>query len=153
MRPVITTVLLVCVAVGVLSVGHAHALVGIKPGVRAGYYDDADAFFIGADVKFDLLMFRANPNIEWAFPDKGNLATFNFDGLMDFSFIPLISLYGGVGVAAVYTKPDNGDSKWDAGLNLLGGAGINVMLDPFVYIKYLITDNNTWVFGVGIRFH
>ncbi len=70
MRYFTTTLLLVCVFVGVFAVGHADALVGLSPGVRAGHYNDADAFFIGADLKFDLLMFSANPSLEWAFPKK-----------------------------------------------------------------------------------
>ena len=152
MRYFTTTLVLVCIFVGVLSVGHSEALVGLQPGVRAGYYEDADAFFIGADLKFDLLMFSANPSLEWAFPDGGDLLTLNFDGFMDFSIIPLISIWGGAGVAAIYTNSDLGGSSWDAGLNLLGGAGVDVLLDPYLYVKYIISDNNTWVFGVGIRF-
>ena len=152
MRYFTITSLLVCIVVGVLAAGSAEALVGLQPGVRAGYYDEVDGAFIGADVKFNIAMINANPSLEWAFPSGGNIVVLNLDGFIDFSIIPLVSLWAGGGIPIIHNRPDNGDSSWDSGVNIAGGAGFNVLLDPYVFVRYVITDNSRWVWGVGIRF-
>ena len=134
-------------------VGQAQALVGINPGVRAGYYFDPEAFHIGVDADLNFTMIHFNPNIEWAFADGGDLFTFNADAFMTLPFIPVIDTWAGAGAALLYAKPDTGDSQTDAGLNLIAGIGLNLPLSPYAMVKYIIADNNDgFVLTVGVRF-
>lgn len=142
------TVILVCV----LLSSAAEAVVGIQPGVRGGIYEDGDNWFLGVDVKTKVAMIAVNPNFEWIFVDHGNSFTLNLDGLFTVLPIPLMDPYVGAGIGTFYIDPDGGDSKSDFAFNLIAGASFNVPLKPYVQIKYIITDNNTFVLAGGVRF-
>jgi hypothetical protein len=54
-------------------------------GVRGGFYDDADAGFIGGELLWGLTrQWFFNPNLEYVFVDNGDLMTLNADFHYDF---------------------------------------------------------------------
>ena len=140
--------LLLCVFLS----GHAHAVLSLQPGVRGGFYEDNSNFFVGFDLKSKIAIVTANPNFEWVFVDDGDLFTLNLDGLFTVFPIPIMDPYLGAGVGITYVKPEVADSENDFAFNLIAGLGFNIPLDPYVQIKYIITENNTFVFAAGIRF-
>lgn len=137
----------------VLVASQAFAVAGAKPGVRAGYYFDPEAFFIGAEADINLTMLHFNPNIEWAFADGFDIWTFNADGYWTLPMIPATDTWIGGGLAWVLTNPENFDSSNDIGVNILAGIALNLPLNPYAQLKYLIVDNgNGFVFAIGARF-
>jgi hypothetical protein len=55
-------------------------------GVRGGFYDDADAGFLGFEVLTRVYdRFYLNPNVEYGFVDDGSLWTLNGDLHYDFA--------------------------------------------------------------------
>lgn len=121
--------------------------------VRGGYYEKADNLFLGAGLNFNLLFFTANPNFEYVFVDGGNFYTINLDGKV--TVLPLVVGSGWLGAGLVLSsaKIDGGESSTDGGVNLLAGFGLDAIpLKPFAQLKYIISDSNQWVFGVGVRF-
>ena len=152
MRTILRVTTLVFVAACLFLPSGAAALNVIQPGVRTGIYEDGDNWFLGVDVKTKVAMIAVNPNFEWIFVDNANSFTLNVDGLLTVFPIPLLDPYVGAGIGTFYVKPDNRDSKNDFAFNLIGGVSFNVKLNPYVQIKYVITDNNTWVIAGGIHF-
>ena len=124
----------------------------VQPGVRGGVYTDGSNWFLGVDVKTKVAMIAVVPNFEWIFVDHANSYTLNVDGLFNVLPIPLMDPYIGAGIGTFYVKPDEGNSKNDFVFNLIAGASFNVAINPFAQIKYVITDNSTWVIEGGIRF-
>ena len=151
MRKVILSSLVVCSLIVAVGSHNAYAK-PIQFGVRGGTYSDPSDPFIGADAKIGLGGFHVIPNIEWVFVDGGDFFTLNVDGTMTIFPIPILDPYVGAGVGWVRVKPDNLDATNEGAFNLIGGVSFNVPLDPFVQIKYVITEDNTWVFAVGARF-
>jgi len=144
---------LVTVLVVMMIAGQARALVGVKPGVRAGYYFDPEAFHIGVDADMNFTMLHFDPNIEWAFADGADIFTFNADGYMTIPLIPATDIWAGAGPMLYYINPDKGDSHSKVGLNLIAGVGLNLPLNPYGMIKYtIVEDLNGFVLGVGVRF-
>jgi len=137
-------------AILVSAVLSSQAQAILSPGVRIGTYEGD--FFVGADLKFGLAMFHANPNIEYIFVDNATFFTASFDGFMNFLPLPVIHPYAGGGVGLVYVKPDDFDSKTDFALNLILGVDVSLPLNPYAQFKYVVTDDNAWVFAIGIRF-
>lgn len=133
--------------------GYAEAVMTVQPGVRAGYYDDSGKFFLGVDLKTDLATITINPNFEWVFVDDGDLFTANLDGTMDvLSALPVVRPWIGAGFGLLYAKPEAFDSQTDAAINLLAGLDLGIPLNPYIMAKYIITENDTFVVGAGIRF-
>jgi hypothetical protein len=132
--------------------GQAHAILGLQPGVRGGFYEDSDSFFLGVDLKSQIAILHANPNFEWVFVDDGDLFTLNLDAFVNVFPLPVVDPWLGAGVGIGYSKPDTGDSESDFLFNLIAGVGFNILLDPYVMIKYIIAEDNTFVLAGGIRF-
>jgi opacity protein-like surface antigen len=143
---------IVCILLCGLLPAQAQAIAGIQPGIRGGIYEDGNDFFLGVDVKGNIAMLHANPNFEWIFVDGANAFTLNLDALLTVFPIPIMDPYLGAGLGVYYVKPDNFDSTNDFAFNLIAGLGFNVVLDPYVQLKYVIGDNNTLVLAAGIRF-
>ena len=135
-----------------LTAFQAEAGIIPKIGIRAGKYTENSDFFLGADLDANFLLVHGNANIEYVFADNATLATFNLDGYVDFSIIPFVNAWVGAGIGSVYTNPDGADSRWDGAFNLLLGAGLGIPLHPYVQFKYIISDTDMTVLGVGIRF-
>ena len=152
MRKVFYSSIIFCLLLTTLVAERAQALELLQFGVRGGYYEDFEEGFLGADVKMGFAMFDLNPNLEWIFVQNANAFTLNVDGTMTIFPIPLLDPYVGGGVGYIYTKPDGFDATNDFGLNLIAGLGLNVVLNPYVQLKYVISDNNTWVFVLGVHF-
>ncbi len=126
------------------------------PDVRAGYYTDAEAGFVGGGLLTGVghSGWYFNPNVEIAFPDNGNLYTLNGDFHYDFGLSSDSSLWLGLGPALVIRDRDRGDNTTDAGLNLIGGLGLTRgAVRPYVQGKVLISDDTEAVVAVGLRFH
>jgi hypothetical protein len=131
-------------------------------GVRGGFYNDADAGFIGADLLWDVTrQWYFNPNVEYVFVDNGDLATLNVDFHYDFPSRSPFYVWAGGGPAVLFRGTDapcrrcEDDSETDLGLNLLGGVGFGKgqALRPYIQGKLILSDETEAVLAVGIRFH
>jgi hypothetical protein len=126
-------------------------------GVRGGFYSDAEAGFLGAELLTGLTRsWFLNPNFEYVFVDDGDLYTLNLDAHYDFPTRARSPFYlwAGGGPAVIFS--DNGfDDETDIGLNLLAGVGFGKeqALRPYVQGKVVISDDTEAVIGLGIRFH
>jgi hypothetical protein len=135
------------------GVCQAGSLGPIQPGIRAGYYDDTEDFFVGADAKFSVLMLSANPSIEYIFVDGGTLMTFNADALFNVLKLPAITGWIGGGVGLMYVSPDEGDSSTDGLFNVIAGAGFSGPLNPYLMAKWVFSDKSDgFAVGAGVRF-
>jgi hypothetical protein len=128
-------------------------------GVRGGFYSDASAGFLGAELLTPLPIARGwflNPNFEYVFVDDGHLYTLNLDAHYDLNTRnePYYFWLGG-GPAIVFSKLDGSDSQTDLGLNLLAGIGFwkRSAVRPYVQGKVTISDNTEASIGFGVRFH
>ncbi len=151
MRTTIKTIVILCVLLCGLLPTQTQAI-GPQFGIRGGIYENGSDFFLGVDAKVGLAMLNVVPNFEWIFVDKANAFTLNLDAQLTIFPIPIMDPYLGAGLGYYYVKPDNFDSTSDFAFNLIAGLGFNIILDPFVQLKYIITDDNTLVLAAGIRF-
>lgn len=144
-----------CILAGVMAPHASDALPLIQPGVRAGFYsgEDATDFFIGVDALAAAGPFHVNPNFEWVFADKLDLYTLNLDAYMNVFPFPVVKPWAGAGLGFLYSKPEGLDSGSDVAVNLIAGAGFKIKMDPYVMIKYVVSDfDDIFVFAGGIRF-
>jgi hypothetical protein len=135
--------------------GLAHAQVDF--GVRGGFYNDADAGFIGAEILtasgFNRQIFF-NPNVEYVFVDDGSLTTVNLDLHYDLHTRSApYSFWLGGGAALLFNDFDDEDDT-DFGLNLLAGVGFwpRQTIRPYVQGKVILSNNTEAVLGFGVRF-
>ena len=149
----VKTLLLAVVVLLVSVSSHAGVLGGLQLGARAGSYTDGDNFFLGVDAKFQIPVFSANPSIEYVFIDGGDLMTFNADVLMSVLKLPLVSGFLGGGIGLMYFSPDQGDSATDPLINVIAGAELGVVLNPYLMLKWVFADQyDGFVVGIGVRF-
>ena len=138
---------------GAVSAAHAGLITGKDAGIRGGYYNDAESSYIGVGLNLHFLRFNLNPNYEYVFVDNGQLMSFNLDAFFNFTQIPGLPLWAGAGFGLLYANPDGFESSTDPALNIIAGAGFNIVLNPFVQVKYIAVDKNDgFVFTVGLRF-
>jgi hypothetical protein len=128
-------------------------------GVRGGFYSDASAGFLGAELLTPLPIARGwflNPNFEYVFVDDGHLYTLNLDAHYDLNTRnePYYFWLGG-GPAVIFSGIDSSGSQTDIGLNLLAGVGFwkRGPVRPYVQGKVTISDNTEASIGFGVRFH
>jgi hypothetical protein len=127
-------------------------------GVRGGFYSDASAGFLGAELLTPLPVrgWFLNPNFEYVFVDDGHLYTLNLDAHYDLNTRnePYYFWLGG-GPAVIFSKVDSSGSQNDLGLNLLAGIGFwkRGPVRPYVQGKVTISDNTEASIGFGVRFH
>ncbi len=131
------------------------ALADVDGDIRGGVYTDASETFLGGGLLMPVgghWMF--NPNVEWVFVDKGDLATFNADFHYDFASEGQTDFWVGGGPAAIFRENRFGNDETDLGLNLLGGIGFlrNSAVRPYLQAKVIISDETEGVVAVGIRF-
>ena len=118
----------------------------------AGWYTEADAFFLsgGARIGFGTLTFH--PNAEYIFVDNGTSYSLNLDGTLNIIPLGVATGWVGAGLGFYFTDPDPGSSQSETGVNLLAGASLNATkFKPYVQLKYVVIDGNDPValsFGV-----
>lgn len=144
---------------GVLGLLPAPAAADIDPGVRAGFYSDAEGGFVGAELLTGISgKWFFNPNIEYVFVDDGSLWTLNGDVHYDLDVGTSFAVWLGGGLGVLFSEVDlpRGRSEDDTelGLNLLAGAGAQRgAIRPYVQGKIIIADETEAVIGFGLRFH
>ena len=147
------TSFLLALLVATMTPSLAHA--DLDGDLRGGVYTDASETFVGAGLLTSIgggWMF--NPNIEWVFVDRGDLATLNADFHYDFASQDQTDFWLGAGLAGVFRENRFGNDETDLGLNLLGGVGFlrNSAVRPYLQAKILLSDETEGVVAVGIRF-
>ncbi len=153
MGRVVKTIVLVAMIVLFAGLCQAGSLGPIQPGIRAGYYDDTEDFFVGADAKFSVLMLSADPSVEYVFVDGGTLMTFNADAYFTLLRLPAIAGWVGGGVGLMYASPDEGDSTTDGLVNVIAGVELTVPLNPYLMVKWVFADpSDGFAIGAGVRF-
>jgi hypothetical protein len=144
----------------------ATARAQIDFGVRGGFYSDADAGFLGAELLMPLPISRGwffNPNFEYVFVDDGHLYTLNLDAHYDLRTGAPYNVWLGGGPAVIFSGFDaprgcrrcESDDETDLGLNLLAGIGIwpRNPIRPYVQGKVTLSDNTEAAIAFGLRFH
>lgn len=139
------------VALALLPAGTASAA---NVGIRFGYYTDAEEPFAGVEilarVTHDVYF---NPNFEWVFTEGFDYYTVNGDFHYDLPTHGRTYIWLGAGLALVRVHFDNDGGDTDAGLNLLGGVGMQAGgVIPYVQAKVIVKDNSEFVIGFGVRF-
>jgi hypothetical protein len=125
----------------------------LKFGLRGGNYTDNSDFFLGADAQFHVLMFTADPSVEYVFVEGGDLLTVNADALLNVLNFPMVSGWLGAGIGFMHFRPEGGDSSTDPLFNLIAGAGLGVPLSPYVMAKWVFADSNDgFAIAVGVYF-
>ena len=150
-----------------LSLAPALAQAQIDFGVRGGFYSDAEAGFLGAEILTPLRIFGRgwflNPNLEYVFVDDGNLYTLNLDAHYDLRTNAPYNVWLGGGPALIFSEFDaprgcrfcESEDETDVGLNLLAGIGIwpRNAVRPYVQGKFTLSDNTEASIAFGLRFH
>lgn len=136
-------------------------------GVRGGFYSDAEAGFVGAEILTPLRIFGRgwflNPNFEYVFVDNGDLYTVNLDAHYDLRTSGPYSVWLGGGPALIVSKFDpprncrfcDPEDETNVGLNLLAGVGFwpRNAVRPYVQGKFTLSDNTEAAIAFGLRFH
>jgi hypothetical protein len=124
-------------------------------GVRFGYYTEAEAAFLGAEMLFRVVPeIYFNPNVEAVFVDDGHSFTINGDFHYDFRAGRRTSAWLGAGLAVVNTDPEGpAEGDTDVGLDLLAGIGARRgRVIPYAQAKVILKSDTEFVIGVGLRF-
>jgi hypothetical protein len=134
----------------------APAQAEVRPGVRVGGYFDSDAFFIGGEILTPVATnWYFNPNVEFAFADRADLVTFNFDFHYDFDTGSNIYVWIGGGPAIIHVNPDgSAGSDTDFGANVFMGVGFQTRgrLVPYIQPKIILADDSEFALAFGLRF-
>jgi len=125
-------------------------------GIRAGIYADGSDFFLGGEYLASLgSNVYLNPNIEFVLVDNGSMFTLNMDAHYDIPTRTNLYIWAGGGLGLIYFNPEGaGDSRTDAGLNILFGLGFitSSRLIPYIQAKGIISDNSDFSLAFGLRF-
>lgn len=122
-----------------------------RVGINVGYNLESEEVFAGGQLRFAVprLPVTVNPSLEtyfiedvtWLQIDVNALYLF---GVNNVAFTP----YAGAGLGVNYVKPENSDSRTDAGLNLIAGANFGFgRLSPFAEARINLDDGT----NVGLR--
>ncbi len=150
------TTILLTLMVAVLWILPARAQTAL--GINAQYGLDFDEFQLGAEFHIPFRPidgFSFVPNIEFYLRDDPTVLSINADVHYAFgsefsrSFVP----YVGLGLAVTRVS-DEGRSRSDAGLNLIGGANFRTRgrSVPFFQIEFRAGDFEDLSIGGGVRF-
>jgi len=124
-------------------------------GVRFGYYTEAEAPFLGAEMLFRVVPeIYFNPNVEAVLVDDGHYFTINGDLHYDFFSERRTFAWVGAGLAVLNTDPGgSAESNTAFGLNLLAGIGARRgRVIPYAQAKVILKSDTEFVIGVGLRF-
>ena len=142
-------------AAAILLAVPAAAQADPRFGVRFGYYTEAEAPFLGAEMLFRVVPeIYFNPNVEAVFVDNGHSFTINGDFHYDFLSGRRTFAWLGAGLAVINTDPEgSAEGNTDVGLNLLAGIGTRRgRVIPYAQAKVILKSDTEFVIGVGLRF-
>jgi hypothetical protein len=142
-------------AAAILLAAPAAAQADPRFGVRFGYYTEAEAPFLGAEMLFRVVPeIYFNPNVEAVFVDDGHSFTINGDFHYDFLSGRRTFAWLGAGLAVINTDPEgSAEGNTDVGLNLLAGIGTRRgRVIPYAQAKVILKSDTEFVIGVGLRF-
>ena len=142
-------------AAAILLAVPAAAQADPRFGVRFGYYTEAEAPFLGAEMLFRIVpQIYFNPNVEAVFVDDGHSFTINGDFHYDFRAGRRTFAWLGAGLAVVNTDPEGpAEGDTDVGLDLLAGIGArHGRMTPYAQAKVILKSDTEFVIGVGLRF-
>lgn len=143
------------VAAAILSSLPAAAQADPRFGVRLGYYTEAEAPFLGAEMLFRIVPeIYFNPNVEAVFVDDGHSFSINGDFHYDFLSGRRTFVWLGAGLGVVSSHPEEpAEGDTDVGLNLLAGIGARRgRVIPYAQAKVILKSDTEFVIGVGLRF-
>ena len=144
-----------------LLVPGAAAAADVDFGIRAGEYTDIGEPFVGVEINYPVTRdWWFNPNLEYVFVDEGDLLTINGDFHYDFHVDDPLYVWAGGGPALILSdrdddrrRRDDDDDETDFGLNVLAGIGFQAgPVVPYAQIKAIVSDENEFVIGFGVRF-
>ena len=144
--------------IGLAAWSATPAAADIDVGLRGGYYTDVGEPFLGADLLMQIQDTRwfFNPNLEYVFVERGDLATLNLDAHYDLDTNDkdfYVWLGGGPAIIFQDQGGRNDDNETDLGLDLLAGVGWQLeSVVPYLQAKAIIADDSEVVLAVGIRF-
>jgi hypothetical protein len=131
------------------------AFSGTTFGVRAGFYADASAGFVGGEVVTSIApSWYFSPNLEVAAASRRDVITVNGDFHYDFFQDRPYWVWAGGGPAVIHrSMPDETDHTY-FGANFLGGIGwkASAKLSPYLQGKVTLSNNNEVVLAFGLRF-
>ena len=142
-------------AAAILLAAPAAAQADPRFGVRFGYYTEAEAPFLGAEMLFRVVPeIYFNPNVEAVFVDNGHSFTINGDFHYDFLSGRRTFAWLGAGLAVLNTNPEGpAEGDTDVGLNLLAGIGARRgRVIPYAQAKVILKSETEFAIGVGLRF-
>jgi hypothetical protein len=142
-------------AAAILLAAPAAAQADPRFGVRFGYYTEAEAPFLGAEMLFRVVPeIYFNPNVEAVFVDNGHSFTINGDFHYDFLAGRRTFAWLGAGLAVLNTNPEGpAEGDTDVGLNLLAGIGARRgRVIPYAQAKVILKSETEFAIGVGLRF-
>ena len=124
--------------------------------LRLGVYTDVSEAFVGGGILTRLgdSGWFLNPNLEYVFVDRGDLATLNADFHYDLVSEGEVDVWLGAGPALIFRDNDRGNDSTDLGVNLLGGIGFlrDRPIRPFLQAKLVLSDDTEGVVAFGVRF-
>ena len=125
-------------------------------GARIGYYTDLEEPSVGGELVTRVASsVYFNPNVEYAFVDRSNFLTFNFDFHYDFPVSGNYYLWAGAGPAILYNNPDGPrESDTDFAADFLLGIGFGRDSDvvPYIQGKLIAADDSDFSIAFGVRF-
>jgi len=127
----------------------------LKVGVRVGYFTDAGAASVGAELLARVAhRFWFNPNVEYVFIDDGSYWTFNGDFHYDFPTHSNTYVWLGGGLAIIHIDPEGPTpSDTDVGANFLGGVGFRTgSVIPYFQAKLIAKSDTEFAIAFGLRF-
>ena len=142
-------------AAAILLAAPAAARAEPRFGVRFGYYTEAEAPFLGAEMLFRIVPdIYFNPNVEAVFVDDGHSFSINGDFHYDFLSGRRTFVWLGAGLGVVSSHPEEpAEGETDVGLNLLAGIGARRgRVIPYAQAKVILKSDTEFVIGVGLRF-
>lgn len=123
-------------------------------GVRTGVYTDSDAGFVGAEAITPVSQsWYFNPNLEYAFADRGSLVAVSGDFHYDLVEGRPYYVWVGAGPALILGDTEPGMRHSDLGVNVVAGVGFRRRsVTPYLQTKVTLADDDRAVIAVGVRF-
>ena len=153
--------IVMAMALAVIGAGAAAPASALDLGIQGGYGGDLD-WYIGARAEFETAFILKNARMvgdfDYFFPG-GNFNYYEFDLNYLWPMTTLAentdsNLYIGAGLNVGAGKPDNGDTNWSIGMNVLGGVSYDLgERSAFLEGGYtFFSDYDQWHIGTGFLF-
>jgi len=132
----------------------AAAISVVEPLAFTSWRAEPETGSIGLGAAIGVLSFDLVPMLEYVFVDDSSDWAVTVDGHFPLLALPLVALYAGAGFTSYHHDPDQGDSSWNSGANVLFGAKASIRrLKPFAEVKYTTQGQDGVVLTLGTRFH